>query len=463
MRRVGTTFALIVGLSWWVVSAAAQDPSTTGSPSGAQDGPRASLPSAQRPLRESYAAIPYGERISIQADLVWAGLYNGPVDGEFSDPFVNAVRAFQRQNKTRQTGVLNPAERAALSDLVRPLQEQVGWRMVHDTVTGARVGLPMKLVPKAGPGKTGSLWSSAQGQVRIETFRIVMSEANLAAVFEQLKKEPERKVEHEALKADSFTLIGMQGLKKMQVRAFARNGEIRGITILYDQAVDGTLDPLMLPMASAFQPFATPVKSAQEPAAPRRNVEYGTGIVVSSVGHIVTDRQVIEGCHTVIIPAIGRAERVAENAETNLALLRVYGAEDLVPLALLSEPTKSTDVTLLGIADPQAQAGNAAISTATTRLVRTASTAGTLTTLAQTPVSGFSGAAVLDKSGRFLGMVELKLPVVAGPAAAAPKATIVPAEAIRNFIEANYVAPTSGEAGLEQAKASVVRVICVRK
>ena len=39
----------------------------------------------------------------------------------------------------------------------------------------------------------------------------------------------------------------------------------------------------------------------------------------------------------------------------------------------------------------------------------------------------------------------------------------VPVERLRNFLEANYVAPTSGVSGVEDIKASVTRVICVRK
>jgi hypothetical protein len=39
----------------------------------------------------------------------------------------------------------------------------------------------------------------------------------------------------------------------------------------------------------------------------------------------------------------------------------------------------------------------------------------------------------------------------------------VPAERIRNFLEANYIAPASGGAGVEAAKPSLTRVICVRK
>ena len=64
--------------------------------------------------------------------------------------------------------------------------------------------------------------------------------------------------------------------------------------------------------------------------------------------------------------------------------------------------------------------------------------------------------------GRFAGVVVMKAPVVAGPSGA-PRAAVVPAERIRNFLEANYVAPSSGAAGVEAAKASVTRVICVRK
>jgi len=64
--------------------------------------------------------------------------------------------------------------------------------------------------------------------------------------------------------------------------------------------------------------------------------------------------------------------------------------------------------------------------------------------------------------GRFTGMVVMKPALVAGPSGA-PQAAVVPVERIRNFLEANYVAPQSGAPGVEAAKASLARVICVRK
>ena len=63
-------------------------------------------------------------------------------------------------------------------------------------------------------------------------------------------------------------------------------------------------------------------------------MEYGTGIVVSDDGAIVTDRQITDGCLTVAIAGFGNADRVAEDKEHDLALLRIYGARGLKPINL---------------------------------------------------------------------------------------------------------------------------------
>src|SRR6266699_3867843 len=114
-----------------------------------------------------------------------------------------AVRAFQKDNKFRETGVLAAPERAMLAARSKAKQEQVGWRMVEDKATGAQVGLPTTQVPNASPAKHGTRWSSAQGQVQVETFRVREPGATLAAVYEQQKKEPStRKLETNLLRGD---------------------------------------------------------------------------------------------------------------------------------------------------------------------------------------------------------------------------------------------------------------------
>jgi Trypsin-like peptidase domain/Putative peptidoglycan binding domain len=418
---------------------------------------RKRAPTPPGPARDTSMAA--ADRIAIQFDLAWTGDYNGLINGEANDKTTAAIKAFQRTRKFKETGVLNTQERALLAASANAKQAQVGWTMVDDTVTGARLGIPTKQVQNKSQGKTGTRWSSAQGQVQVETFKIREPGTTLTSVYEQQRKEPStRKLEVNFVRPEFFILSGMQNLKKFYVRAEAKDGEVRGMTVLYDQATEPIMDPVVVVMSSAFTPFPGIAGVAQIGPAPKRKVEYGTGIVVSAAGHILTDRQVTDGCHVIVVAGYGDADRQAEDKTTDLALLRVYGAPDLVPAIIAGDAPKGPDVTLVGIADPQSQGGGSAISTLAAKLKGDA--------VEPSPQPGFSGGAALDGQGRVVGMVELKTTFVVanvGATSAPPQAAVVPAPALRAFLEAQKVAPAAGRGGLDAAKASVVRVICVRK
>jgi hypothetical protein len=239
------------------------------------------------------------------------------------------------------------------------------------------------------------------------------------------------------------------------VRAYVRDLEVRGITILYDQATEGTMDAVTVVMGSAFAPFSgTGLTDLM--GSTRRKIEYGTGIVLTAAGHILTDRLLVEGCSVIQVSGLGDATRIAESEASGMALLRVYGLPDLMPAALVHEGAKGPDLTLVGIADPQQQAGARAVSTVRAKLEGDA--------IQPSPQLGFAGAAALDAQGRFYGMVSLKTPVLAGAGATPlPPATAVPVDTIRRFLDGQYLTPATGRAGVDAAKASVVRVICVRR
>ncbi len=115
------------------------------------------------------------------------------------------------------------------------------------------------------------------------------------------------------------------------MRAKLRDGEVRGFTMLYDQMMEAIVAPVMVAMAAAFSPF--PERSAPY-AALAKSVEYGNGLVVSAQGHIVTDRKLTEGCQVIVASGLGDADRVADDKDNGLALLRVYGPRKMPPLAL---------------------------------------------------------------------------------------------------------------------------------
>ena len=105
-------------------------------------------PALQTPA-DTANAMAQAERQAIQSDLAWTGHFNGAITGEVSERMLGAIKAFQKDNGGKPTGVLNPQERGVLAAAARKAQDNVGWKLIADPVTGARLGLPTKLVPHA--------------------------------------------------------------------------------------------------------------------------------------------------------------------------------------------------------------------------------------------------------------------------------------------------------------------------
>ncbi|MGY3607351.1 MULTISPECIES: serine protease [unclassified Bradyrhizobium] len=411
-------------------------------------------PALQKP-EETANGMAQAERLALQSDLAWVGQYNGAITGDVSERMVNAIKEFQKSRGGKPTGVLNPQERGVLAETARRKQESVGWRIVTEPGTGARLGIPSKLVPQLASGVDGAKWTSPTGTIQVVLARRKEASPTTAKLAEREKKEPGRTVDYTVVKPDFFVLSGLQGLKKFYIRGTFKGDEVRILTILYDQATENTVEPVVIAMSSAFNPFPSGPQVAGPP--PRKTVEYGTGVVVSDDGAIVTDRLATDECIAITIAGYGNADRIAEDKEHDLALLHVYGAPGLKPLNIGATGAKPA-LDLTGIADPQNQGGGNAVSSAKA----TAMAVGNDVTLTPAPAIGFSGAAALDTDGKFAGLALLKPVVVAGAANAAPasQAMLAPAETVRGFLKAHGVT-ANGTA--TDAKAAVVRVICVRK
>jgi hypothetical protein len=391
------------------------------------------------------ADIPDAQRLAI-ADLIWLGGFDGLSAEECDGHAADAIKSFQRRNGGKDTGVLSDQDRAALAQAAAPPEAAVGWRLIDDTATGAVLGVPVKIVPRASSTRTGSRWTSAQGQIQIETFRL--HDASLPALFDQEKKTAKRYVAYSALNSDSFVIIGEQKLKLFVERVQSNGGEIRGVTISYDQATEGTIAPVAVAVSDSFDGF--PDVTGSVPTR-QRGVQYGTAVVVGGSGELIAPDDVTEDCQAIAVPGFGHADRIAEDKVDGLVLLRLYGARDLVPATLDGATGTPGALTLYGIADPLAQGGGSAVSSAAAQVSGQG--------LDTAPKPGFSGAAALDAQGHFAGIVELKSPVVAGPGVA-PQATLIPASAVRTFLQAQGITPAGGRAAMEE---SIVRVICVRK
>ena len=436
------------------VSAQAQTtPPNTAKPKPAAATP--ARPALQTPA-DTAGAMSQSERLSIQSDLAWVGQYNGAISGDVSERMVEAIKEYQKSGGGKPTGVLNPKERMVLAETARRRRENAGWKIVTDGLTGAQLGIPTRLVPQQSSDANGSKWSSPTGTIQILLARRKEANPATAKLAEREKKEPAgRTVDYTVVKPDFFVLSGLQGLKKFYVRGTVKGDEVRTLTILYDQATENTVEPAVIAMSSAFNPF--PVIAGP---VPRKTVEYGTGVVVSEDGAIMTDRQITDGCLAITIPPFGNADLVAEDKEHDLALLRIYGVGSLKPLGLTSDQASKASIELTGISDPQNQAGGHAATTVKAAITAVAGSSDLA--LSPAPAMGFSGAAARDDGGRFAGVALLRSPAASGVAAASAPAVsvLVSAETVRDFLKSNGVNTTGGAS---DAAASVVRVICVRK
>ena len=172
MRRLATATFICAGAISACGPALAQAtpaPAAQGVLPGAKPKPVATQPvrpGVQAPA-DTANAMGQAERLALQSDLAWVGQYNGAITGDVSERMVNAIKEYQKLKGGKPTGVLNPQERAVLADTARRKQESVGWKLVTEPVSGARLGIPTRLVPQQSSDGTGSKWSSPTGTVQV--------------------------------------------------------------------------------------------------------------------------------------------------------------------------------------------------------------------------------------------------------------------------------------------------------
>ena len=309
---------------------------------------------------------------AIQNDLTWTGDYNGLIDGEFSERSVAAVKAFQKRRQVKETGMLAPAERARSPPPSKAKQE-VGWRMVDDRVTGARSACrPSRcrtqrsaqqrhaLGLRAGPGAGRDLphprpRHDARGRVRAAeegaaepqargqpAARRLLHPVRHAGPEEVLRARRRSRTARCAASPSCTTRRSKASWTRSWSRCRARSRRSRGTGLA------GLIGP-----------------------APRRKVEYGTGIVVTRgrphPHRPAADRRLQRH------PGQPGSATPSASPRTRRAGSRCCASTaraTSTPAALVHDGARGADLTLVGIADPQAQGGGRAVSTTTAQARR---------------------------------------------------------------------------------------------
>lgn len=359
----------------------------------------------------SFDGLPEAERKAIQADLIWAGHFNGAVSGSYGPLTFRAINALKAGLKAAPDGTLNPAERRALAQSAEAARAAAGFRLIADERTGARIGVPERILPKRDVAPSGSRWQSRDEKITLDTSSTPPGEA-LDAVFEKATaptpNNPGRKITYKLLRPDFFVVTGETPTGKFYRRLAAGPGGLRGFSIGYDKALAASVDKLVIAIAASFDPFPTgamPAPSAVAsapvavpgPAAPVRVTErYGVALAVGE-RTVVTAAAAVQNCRS--LRAGGRNAKARGPAEAGLVLLDLEGGPALTAVAPRTEPPAVGEALVL-LAFGAEGGGRAAVA-----LAGQGATIGARAAVLAPLQPGQAGSPAFDRQGRLVGIV----------------------------------------------------------
>jgi len=316
--------------------------------------------------RAAFDELPENERKAVQDALIWAGQYSGVPDGSFGRQTYDAVAAYQQSRRKTPTGSLDVAERAELQAAAQRSKAAAGFTMLDDEKTGARIGVPTKVLSKTDVNPSGGMrWQSQDGTVTLDT-RTGPPNATLQTLYDRnlAIQAVGRNVTYKVLRPNFMVIAGETGTGKFYTRYDSGDVGIRGFSIGYDKASAPQVDRLVVAIANSFEPFGSPPAAAatQQPSvAPSVQPSPTAGRWLIGTGIALASRRVL----TTIPPGTCRDMKVG-GVSASLPAQPVTGPWTLVDLPadlpvtispIATSPAKADDAVIVlsfGGDDPRA-------------------------------------------------------------------------------------------------------------
>ena len=380
--------------------------------------PRPSPPSVASPLDPStfYAELDRDVRERLQWFLMWAGHYEGMIDGAIGPATLAAIRAYQRSTGGVGDAILTPDEVAALSASAGRAFDTADWRDGTDPRAGLGFGLPYAVVSGRGDSELGGgLWASDDGRFRVETFVFEgVGAAGLDGLADAITREFDGvDVSYRRTRKELLVLVGHSATEDFYLRALLSENEIRGVWVWADKALARSHNRYVTAIANSLR--LSPRERRTEPPPPDRSsapvaVGSGTGFIVRGDGRFVTNAHVVEGCREVTVGGFGKAEIVAKDDGLDLALLHVPGVFGLTA-APLAEGAAELGEDVFAYGFPLTPVLGEGLGASSGSVSSTTGLKGDARQLRMTAdiQPGNSGGPLLDRSGRVVGVVVSKL------------------------------------------------------
>jgi peptidoglycan hydrolase-like protein with peptidoglycan-binding domain len=356
--------------------------------------------------KAAFEGMSFEDRVLIQRSLVWAVPFNGAALGNFGKLTYNGIKAFEKKKSLEIDGILTSEELAALTGEAEAAQANAKFKIITDKKSGVAIGVSTALLGKRQETPVGVRFANADGSIALETAKGQGTAADLPAAFERFLALPNRKTTYKLLRPDFFVVTGEEGKDSFYIRYAGNESAVRGFTFRYPTAKQKQMDRYVIAAANTFVPFGsqgTPAAISETPAAPTKR--FATAVALAD-GRILAPTAALAKCRDVTVG--GKPVTIAAGPD---GLSVLSGAGGTPVLEGRNEPAAESERLIALSADP-----DGAVSVSPGSFRKTG--AGLVVEAALQPFA--SGAAVLDRQGRLVGIV------TDDPAAVKPIAGVTP-------------------------------------
>jgi len=413
--------------------------------------------------RRSEALLSAGEREDLQIALQWGGFYTAAIDGAFGPGTRNSMAAWQNANGFDQTGILTTRQRTALLAAYNAILADLGMETVRDDVAGIEIDLPLAMVGFDTYEPPFAHYGAHDGSAYPKVLLIsqagdVNTLFGLYDIMQTLEIVPEQGAREK--RDAAFTLIGEGADFISQTEAVARDGTVKGFTLIWPRGDEQRRTRVIDAMTASFTALPGVVMDdlVGEPTEDqridllagleiRRPEVSRSGFYIDARGHVLTTTAAVEACTQITLNEEVDATLKASNPATGLALLTPNQA--LAPRAYArfqpAVPRLQSQVVLSGYSYGGIL-GSPSLTFGTLADLRGLGGEDTIKRFDLAAQPGDAGGPVLDATGAVLGMA---LPSVdlGGRTLPGDVSFAVDVETIAAFLSANGLTASAADRG----------------
>lgn len=370
------------------------------------------------------------EKRLLQTGLAFAGAYNGMIDGAWGG---GSQRALERFTMSHGGGAIVTNADAVFAALeAYSAVDAEGWERQYNSVLDMSFLVPTKTLVEGG---RSDVFFNMEVRGRSIGYSLTVQDAGGTVRLHQFTEESSVIAAYTVRRADLWITSGRDADGVMlYTRSDYRRGAWSTIMLSGNDrdagafaAITGSIAPGYAP-AIGISPgllsdgIGTMAALMDEPAPPRPGAGtaagaaaavppaagYGTGFIVTSEGHVLTNRHVVADCGAVSVDG-QTAQVLAEDQTFDLALLQVAGLEGTEPAPFAQDPARlNSDVTVAGYPLPDLLGGLNITRGAVTSLKGIGGDG--INMQISAPVQpGNSGGPVINAAGQVVGVVVAKL------------------------------------------------------